>query len=130
MAVPEIAAETPFAFSGLDRIFHERARLGIVTSLAGQPDGLSFAQLKQLCGLTDGNLNRHLTVLEDARYVIIEKSFEGKRPQTRCRLSELGRENFSQYLAALENALRQATRAAEGTQAAADGRPRLRARPA
>ncbi|MCJ2188675.1 transcriptional regulator [Novosphingobium beihaiensis] len=128
--MPEIAAETPFAFSGLDRIFHERARLGIVTSLAGQPDGLSFAQLKQLCGLTDGNLNRHLTVLEEARYVTIEKGFDGKRPQTRCRLSELGRGDFGQYLAALESALRHATRAAEGKQAVSDSAPRLRERPA
>ena len=56
----------PYAFTGLDRLFHERARLGIVTSLAGHPDGLAFAELKRLCGLTDGNLNRHLTALEDA----------------------------------------------------------------
>lgn len=104
--------ETPFAFTGLDRVFHERARLGIVTSLAGQADGLSFAQLKQLCGLTDGNLNRHLSVLEEASYVIVEKGYDGKRPQTRCRLSERGRSDFAGYLAALENALRHATCAA------------------
>lgn len=126
----ETREDTPFAFNGLDRIFHERARLGIVTSLAGQPEGLSFAQLKQLCGLTDGNLNRHLTVLEEARYVIIEKSFEGKRPQTRCRLSELGRSDFGQYLAALENALLHATRATEGKQSVSDISRRLRERPA
>lgn len=126
----ENPADTPFAFNGLDRIFHERARLGIVTSLAGQRDGLSFAQLKQLCGLTDGNLNRHLSVLEEARYVIIEKSFEGKRPQTRCRLSELGRNDFGQYLAALESALLKATRAAEGKWTMPDGAPRLREQPA
>ena len=126
----DVQADTPFAFNGLDRIFHERARLGIMTSLAGQPEGLSFAQLKQLCGLTDGNLNRHLTVLEEARYVIIEKSFEGKRPQTRCRLSELGRGDFGHYLAALENALLKAMRAAEGKQTVSDVARRLRERPA
>ncbi|MCJ2176954.1 transcriptional regulator [Novosphingobium album (ex Hu et al. 2023)] len=125
----ETRADTPFAFNGLDRIFHERARLGIVTSLAGQPEGLSFAQLKQLCGLTDGNLNRHLTVLEEARYVIIEKSFEGKRPQTRCRLSELGRGDFGQYLAALESALLKATRATEGKESVSNISRRLRERP-
>lgn len=103
---------SPFSFNGLDRIFHERARLGIVTSLAGQVDGLLFSQLKQMCGLTDGNLNRHLLVLEEAGYVAVAKGFEGKRPQTRCRLTQLGRDDFARYLGALEQVLHKATRAA------------------
>jgi DNA-binding transcriptional ArsR family regulator len=56
----------PFAYEGLDRIFHEKARLGIVSSLAGHSEGLAFSELKALCGLTDGNLSRHLQVLEEA----------------------------------------------------------------
>ncbi|KHK91937.1 transcriptional regulator [Novosphingobium malaysiense] len=117
---------TPFAFDGLDRVFHERARLGIVTSLAGQPDGLSFSRLKSLCGLTDGNLNRHLAVLEEAGHVEIEKGYEGKRPQTRCRLTPQGRAAFNGYLEALESVLRQANQAA-----AVDEAPRSwRERPA
>ena len=103
---------SPFAFDGLDRVFHERARLGIVTSLAGQADGLLFPELKSLCGLTDGNLNRHLQVLEEAGYVIVEKDHDGRRPRTRCRLSDLGRSRFVGYLEALEQVLQAATSAA------------------
>ena len=110
MPVPE--SKAPFAYDGLDRIFHEKARLGIVTSLAGQPDGLRFADLKDLCALTDGNLSRHLQVLADAAYVVIEKSFEGRRPLTRCRLSDEGRARFAEYLSELEQVLLRARQAA------------------
>jgi DNA-binding MarR family transcriptional regulator len=115
----------PFAYDGLDRVFHEKARLGIVTSLAAHADGLSFTDLKALCGLTDGNLNRHLQVLEEARHVRIEKGYDGKRPQTRCRLSEEGRARFAEYLAVLERVVSQAIRA----NTAADASPRLVERP-
>lgn len=104
--------DAPFAFPGLDRLFHERARLGIVTSLAGCADGLPFGELKRLCGLTDGNLNRHLSALEEAGFVALEKGFQRKRPVTTCRLTLLGRERFVAYLAALESALRKGTQAA------------------
>jgi DNA-binding MarR family transcriptional regulator len=104
--------EAPFAFTGLDRLFHERARLGIVTSLAGQPDGLTFAELKRLCGLTDGNLNRHLSALEEPGYVLIEKDLSHRRPLTVCRLTALGRAAFTDYLGVLETALREGTHAA------------------
>lgn len=120
---PVRAAASPFAFEGLDRIFHERARLGIVTSLAAEPDGVAFARLKELCGLTDGNLNRHLSVLEEAGYVVIEKGFHGKRPQTRCRLSEHGLIGFERYLAALEAVLRRATDATAQHMPARPGKP-------
>jgi DNA-binding transcriptional ArsR family regulator len=112
--MPADSASAPFAFAGLDRIFHERARLGIVTSLAGQPEGLAFTELKRLCGLTDGNLNRHLTVLEEAGLVAIEKDIGRRRPVTRCRLTPPGRERFIAYLGALEEALREGARAAKG----------------
>ena len=105
--------QAPFAYDGLDRIFHEKARLGIVSSLVGQGDGLSFSELKSLCGLTDGNLNRHLQVLEEAGYIHIEKVHQSRRLCTRCRLSSKGRARFADYLAALDQILRQATRAAE-----------------
>ena len=98
----------PYAYQGLDRIFHERARLGIVTSLAGHPEGLSFSSLKSLCGLTDGNLARHLQVLDEAGFVRIDKGHEGGRPQTVCRLTEEGRERFVDYLGVLEQVLRKA----------------------
>jgi len=105
-------SHAPFAFSGLDRLFHERARLGIVTSLAGHGDGLSFAELKRLCALTDGNLNRHLGTLEDAGFVAIAKRQAGQRPLTMCMLTPLGRERFIAYLGSLEAALRAGARAA------------------
>ena len=55
----------PFSYDGLDRVIHEKARLGLLTSLMAHPKGLAFADLKLLCGLTDGNLSRHLDVLHD-----------------------------------------------------------------
>ena len=101
----------PFAFEGLDRIFHEKARLGILTSLAGHLKGLSFTELKELCGLTDGNLSRHIQVLEEAGLVSLTKGYEGKRPHTRCRMTEEGRARFANYLIALERVLKDAARA-------------------
>ncbi len=100
--------QAPFAFHGLDRVFHEKARLGIVSSLIGHADGLTFTDLKALCDLTDGNLSRHLQVLEEAGYVDIAKGFDGKRPCTTCSLSAEGRARFADYLEVLEQVLRQA----------------------
>lgn len=110
-----IEEQAPYSFEGLDRLFHERARLGIVTSLAGNPDGLAFSELKRLCGLTDGNLNRHLSALEEAGYVSLEKSQAQKRSLTICRLTGEGRERFVSYLSALEAALKKGTSAAAGS---------------
>jgi DNA-binding MarR family transcriptional regulator len=107
-------SEAPYAYRGLDRLFHERARLGIVTSLAGHADGLGFTELKALCGLTDGNLNRHLQVLEEAGLVSIAKSRDGNRPCTQCRLTGEGRARFADYLTELEQVLRKASTAAAG----------------
>ncbi len=77
----------PFAYEGLDRVIHEKARLGLLTSLMAHPKGLAFADLKQLCGLTDGNLSRHLQVLQEAGLVDVIKGYEGNRPHTTCRLT-------------------------------------------
>ncbi len=62
-----------FAYDGLDRIMHEKARLGIMTSLISRPEGLLFGELKQLCTLTDGNLSRHIEVLHEAGLVEVRK---------------------------------------------------------
>lgn len=91
-----------FAYDGLDRVIHERARLSLLTSLITHAKGLPFGDLKQLCGLTDGNLNRHLTVLEEAKLVTLSKSVEHGRPQTLCRITSLGRKRYVDYLAVLE----------------------------
>ncbi len=91
-----------YSYDGLQRPIHERARLGIVTSLMAHPEGLSFNDLKELCGLTDGNLNRHLQVLRDAGLVAVEKEPLAQRQQTRCSITARGRDEFAIYLAELE----------------------------
>ena len=85
-----------FAYEGLDRVLHEKARLGILTALLTRPTGIVFTELKDLCALTDGNLSRHVQVLRDAGLVEVWKGHEGRRPQTLIRLSSRGREQFSE----------------------------------
>jgi DNA-binding MarR family transcriptional regulator len=116
-----------FSYEGLDRVIHEKARLGLLTSLMTHPKGLAFADLKRLCGLTDGNLSRHLQVLEDAGLVKISKGYDGKRPLTTCRMTAAGRRRFLEYLEILERVVRDAADAA-GEEAAT--LPNLRPRPA
>jgi DNA-binding MarR family transcriptional regulator len=100
-----------FAYTGLDRVIHERARLSVLTSLAAHPKGLRFGDLKQLCGLTDGNLSRHMQVLQAAGFVEVSKSFEHNRPQTFCRLTAEGRKRYVDYLGVLEQVVRDAAAA-------------------
>jgi DNA-binding MarR family transcriptional regulator len=94
-----------FAYDGLDRVIHERARLSVLTSLITHAKGLLFGDLKQLCALTDGNLNRHLQVLEAAKLIAITKGMQNNRPQTYCRITALGRKRYIEYLAVLEQVL-------------------------
>jgi DNA-binding MarR family transcriptional regulator len=108
--MPETA---PFAYEGLDRVIHERARLGLLTSLAAHPKGLVFADLRRLCGLTDGNLSRHLAVLQSAGLVEVTKGFAKNRPQTLCRITREGRRRFLDYLAVLDGVVRDAAAAAK-----------------
>jgi len=91
-----------FAFEGLDRVLHEKARLGILASLLAHRDGVTFTDLKDLCALTDGNLSRHLTALQKASLIAIEKGTAGRRPQTRVKLTATGKKRFLEYLAVLE----------------------------
>ena len=100
-----------YAYEGLDRVIHERGRLSVLTSLAAHPKGLRFGDLKQLCGLTDGNLSRHVQVLQAARFVEVSKTFEHNRPQTMCRLTAEGRRRYVGYLAVLEQVVRDAAAA-------------------
>jgi DNA-binding transcriptional ArsR family regulator len=117
--------EAPFAYEGLDRVIHEKARLGLLTSLAGHPKGLSFADLKQLCGLTDGNLSRHLQVLQEAGLVEISEKFEGVRPLTTCRMTPEGRERFLDYLSVLEKVVRDAAKVAGTPAPSSSLKPRI-----
>jgi DNA-binding MarR family transcriptional regulator len=113
-----------FAYDGLDRVIHEKARLSVLTSLIAHPKGLVFGDLKQLCGLTDGNLSRHLQVLQEAGLVDISKGFEANRPQTACRITTQGRARYLEYLTVLEQVVRDAAAAVDDSQADSS-RPRL-----
>jgi hypothetical protein len=94
-----------FAYDGLDRVFHEKARLGIMTSLSTQPGGLSFSDLKSLCALSDGNLNRHLAVLQEAGFVQTKKDGGGRGSHTLCLVTRRGERAFFEYLQELERVL-------------------------
>lgn len=119
--------EALFAYDGLDRVMHEKARLGMLTSLAAHPKGLTFGDLKQLCGLTDGNLSRHLKVLEEAKLIKIEKSYLDNRPHTTVFLTKHGRQRFLDYLSVLEKVLHDA---AQETDKESSSNKNLKPRPA
>jgi DNA-binding MarR family transcriptional regulator len=106
-----------FAYDGLERIIHEKARLGILTSLVAQPKGLLFNELKDLCSLTDGNLSRHLQVLHEAGLVEVWKGQQKNRPQTLCRMTDEGRRRFLDYINVLENVVADALSAARSQDA-------------
>ncbi len=95
-------SDAPFAYEGLERVIHEKARLGILASLVAHAEGLAFSDLKQLCALTDGNLNRHLQVLQDAGLVEVRKQISNNRPQTICSITNEGRRRFVEYIGVLE----------------------------
>jgi len=113
MKAKGVGSEGRFAYEGLDRTIHERARLSVLTSLVTNPRGLSFADLKQLCALTDGNLSRHLQVLERAHLVEIVKGTERNRPLTVCRITATGRKRYLDYLETLEQVVRDAAHGAK-----------------
>jgi DNA-binding HxlR family transcriptional regulator len=107
------SSEARFAYEGLDRVIHERARLSVLTSLITNPKGLAFGDLKQLCALTDGNLNRHLRVLEEDKMVEIVKKIDRNRPLTICRITTSGRARYMEYLSTLEQVVRDAAKGAK-----------------
>lgn len=102
------------AYGGLDRALHERSRLAIMVALLSRPEGAAFPELKRLCALTDGNLNRHLATLADAGLVEIKKKAGESRPTTVVRLGAAGRREFLAYLDELERVVRDARGAAAG----------------
>ena len=103
--------ETPDGLlQGIDELFHAKARLGIMTLLVAEGGTSDFTPLKAQLQLTDGNLGAHLRVLEDAGYIEVLKSFQGRRPRTTCRLTDRGREAFQKYLQKLESLILMATR--------------------
>lgn len=113
------SVEGRYAYEGLDRVIHERARLSVLTSLITNPKGLSFNDVKQLCALTDGNLSRHLSVLERAKMVEIIRGHDHNRPQTICRITASGRKRYLEYLTTLEQVVRDAVSGAKPEASAA-----------
>lgn len=115
VARPKPAADPPAlqATSGeaaassleLDRLIHERMRLAIVSALAVAPS-LTFVELKQILGATDGNLSVHARKLEDAGYVTVEKTFAGRVPRTEYKLTATGRGALERYVVHMEDLIR------------------------
>lgn len=103
-----------FAYEGLDRVIHERARLGVLTALVTNRRGLTWNELKVMCSLTDGNLSRHLGILEADGLVVQEKGESGNRPQTVVKVTAEGRKRYLGYLKTLEQVVKDAAAEATG----------------
>ena len=110
-------------FDALEKIFHEPKRLAIMSALCAAESELTFIELKEACDLTDGNLNRHLKVLEENRAVTIRKRFVHKKPCTSVKITDHGLKRFSQYLDALTEVIDAAREAMPLPQPAKRGIP-------
>ncbi len=104
----------PEPFPNLDRVIHEKARLAIVSALSATPS-LTFTDLRNLLGMTDGNLTSHLRILQEAGVVSLTKSSGETRPQTTCALTDSGRSAFTEYLGHLEQIVSQFRKSAPRT---------------
>jgi len=96
----------PFACEGLDKLFHERGRLAVCTCLIANSGATRFTALQDACGLTDGNLNRHLHALAETGIVALERVRDGKRAVTTVRITEHGKARFLAYVDELEAIVR------------------------
>jgi len=96
----------PEPFLQLDRVIHEKGRLAIMSMLAASSE-LSFTELRNALGMTDGNLTTHIRTLQQAGYVAITKSVENRRPLTTCSLTATGRKAFTAHVDLLEQIVRQ-----------------------
>jgi DNA-binding MarR family transcriptional regulator len=96
----------PEPFIDLDRVIHEQGRRKIMSMLAAAPE-LSFTELRDTLGMTDGNLTTHIRTLQEAGYLSVTKSFLNNRPLTTCALTAVGKKAFTQYINLLERIIRQ-----------------------
>ena len=96
----------PEPFLQLDRLIHEKGRLAIMSMLAASPE-LSFTELRDALGMTDGNLTTHIRALQQEGYVSVAKSYQNNRPLTTCSLTAAGRKAFAEYINLLEQIVRQ-----------------------
>ena len=90
----------------LDRVIHEKGRLAIMSMLAATPE-LSFTELRNALGMTDGNLTTHIRTLQEEGFVAVSKSSANNRPLTTCALTPAGRQAFTSYIDLLEQIVRQ-----------------------
>jgi DNA-binding MarR family transcriptional regulator len=97
----------PEPFLQLDRVIHEKGRLTIMSMLAASPE-LSFTELRDGLGMTDGNLTTHIRTLQQAGYLSVTKSFQNNRPLTTCALTAAGKKAFANYINLLEQIVQQA----------------------
>ena len=96
----------PEPYLQLDRVIHEKGRLAIMSMLAASPE-LSFTELRDALGMTDGNLTTHIRALQQEGYVAVAKSYQNRRPLTTCSLTAPGRKAFTDYINLLEQIVRQ-----------------------
>ncbi len=96
----------PEPFLQLNRVIHEKGRLGIMSMLAASPE-LSFTELRDELAMTDGNLTTHIRALQQEGYVAVAKSFQNRRPLTTCSMTAAGREAFAEYINLLERIVQQ-----------------------
>jgi DNA-binding MarR family transcriptional regulator len=96
----------PEPFLQLDRVIHEKGRMAIMSMLAATPE-LSFTEMRDTLGMTDGNLTTHIRTLQEAGYVSVTKSFRNNRPLTTCSLTSGGKKAFTNYINLLETIIRQ-----------------------
>ncbi|HUA65436.1 MAG TPA: transcriptional regulator [Alphaproteobacteria bacterium] len=96
----------PEPFLKLDRVIHEKGRLAIMSMLAASAE-LSFTEMRDALGMTDGNLTTHIRALQQEGYVSVAKSYQNRRPLTTCALTAAGRKAFAEYIDLLEKIVRQ-----------------------
>jgi DNA-binding MarR family transcriptional regulator len=96
----------PQPFLKLDRVIHEKGRMAIMSLLAASPE-LSFIEMRETLGMTDGNLSVHLRTLQEAGYIAVTKSYQNRKPLTTCALTTAGRKAFSEYIDLLEQIVRE-----------------------
>jgi DNA-binding MarR family transcriptional regulator len=100
----------PEPFLQLDRVIHEKGRMGIMSLLAASPE-MSFTDVRDALQMTDGNLMSHVRTLQEAGYLVVSKSFENNRPLTTLSLTVKGEKAFANYISLLDQIVRQAKRA-------------------
>lgn len=99
----------PEPFLKLDRVIHEKGRMAIMSLLAANSE-LSFTEMRETLGMTDGNLSMHLRTLQESGYIAVTKTFQNRKPLTTCSLTADGRKAFSDYIDLLEQIVRETRR--------------------